>query len=227
MLFLFSSALTSEKERVYHVALAELSQAGVPQEPSSPEVPEPAAETPPPPPFTPEPEPEILPPPPDPTPEPPKEPEPKAVSTIKPTPPVQAQTKPKPVPPAAQPSTPPQQGTSASSAQAAFGPRPRQIGGLSAYDHDHVDQRPSISRRIAPEYPAKAKRMNIEGSVTVELVVDVAGLPKECSIRSADPPGYFEEAALSAARKMRFIPGKLKGTPVNTMVRLPFAFQLR
>jgi protein TonB len=121
----------------------------------------------------------------------------------------------------------PREDTAASSAQEASGPRPRQFGGLSAYEQDHVDQRPSISRRVTPEYPARAKRMNVEGTVVVELVVDAAGLPRESSVRSAEPPGYFEEAALSAARNMRFIPGKLKGTPVNTMVRLPFAFRLR
>jgi protein TonB len=69
--------------------------------------------------------------------------------------------------------------------------------------------------------------MNIEGTVMVELVVDTAGLPKACAIRSAEPAGYFEEAALSAAQKMRFIPGKINGTPVNTLVLLPFTFRLR
>jgi protein TonB len=57
--------------------------------------------------------------------------------------------------------------------------------------------------------------------------VDAAGLPQECSVRAADPPGYFEEAALKAAQKMRFIPGTLNGTPVNTLVLLPFTFRLR
>jgi protein TonB len=69
--------------------------------------------------------------------------------------------------------------------------------------------------------------MNIEGTVMVELVVDTAGLPKACAIWSAEPPGYFEEATLSAAQKMRFIPGKFNGVPVNTLVHLPFSFRLR
>ena len=69
--------------------------------------------------------------------------------------------------------------------------------------------------------------MNIEGTVMLELVVDTAGLPKACAVRSADPSGYFEEAALNAAQKMRFIPGKIGGAPVNTLVLLPFMFRLR
>jgi protein TonB len=69
--------------------------------------------------------------------------------------------------------------------------------------------------------------MRIEGAAVVELVVDTDGLPRACVIRSAQPPGYFEEAALYAAQRMRFMPGKLNGRPVNTLVLLPFAFRLR
>ena len=225
-IFFFSADQQEEAERVYHVALAEFVQPGIVQEAPAPEAPEPIAEAAPPPPPAPEPEPEVLPLPPDPIPEPPKEPEPKVVSTIKPTHPVRAWPAPKPVPPVARPSTQPQGEPSTSSVQVAAGPRPRQFGGISAYDQAHVDQRPSISRQIAPEYPTRARRMNIEGSVMVELIVDTAGLPKDCVIRSAEPPCYFEEAALNAAQKMRFIPGKINGAPVNTLVLLPFAFRL-
>jgi protein TonB len=228
VLFLFSADQQAETERVYHVALAEFVQPGIVQEAPAPEAFEPVVEaTPPPPSPAPEPEPEVIPPPPDPIPEPPKEPEPKVVSTIKPTPPVQARPTPKPAPPVAQPSVQSQGEPSSPPVQVASGPRPRQFGGLSAYDQDHVDQRPSISRRVEPEYPTRARRMNIEGTVMVELVVDTAGLPKACDIRSAEPSGYFEEAALNAAQKMRFIPGKIDGAPVNTLVLLPFVFQIR
>lgn len=37
------------------------------------------------------------------------------------------------------------------------------MGDLSAYTEDVVDQRPSISRRVMPEYPNKARRMNMQG----------------------------------------------------------------
>jgi protein TonB len=57
--------------------------------------------------------------------------------------------------------------------------------------------------------------------------VDTSGLPKACAIRSAEPFGYFEEAALNAAQKIRFIPGKINGAPVNTLVLLPFVFRLQ
>ncbi|WP_310598880.1 TonB family protein [Desulfobulbus sp.] len=107
------------------------------------------------------------------------------------------------------------------------GPQPQRFGGVAAYKADHVDQRPSIARRVSPEYPLKARRMEVEGEVMVQLVVDKAGQPQVCSVLAAAPAGYFEDAALEAAAKMRFIPGKIQGQPVNTMIVLPFTFRLR
>jgi protein TonB len=46
-------------------------------------------------------------------------------------------------------------------------------------------------------------------------------------VHEANPPGYFEDAALDAARRTHFIPGKLRGQAVNTVVLLPFTFALR
>ena len=107
------------------------------------------------------------------------------------------------------------------------GPQPRTVGGFNAYECDSLDQRPSITRRAELEYPAKARRMNIQGSARVRLVVDSSGQPCNCEVVSASPVGYFEEAALKAARNTRFAPGKLKGQPVNSLVELPFIFRLR
>ncbi len=104
---------------------------------------------------------------------------------------------------------------------------PRTIGGLSAYAEDAVDQRPSISRRVMPEYPDRARRMNMQGQVVVQLVVDVSGKPQQCAIYSSDPAGIFDEAALDAARRTRFLPGKVRGQPVNTIVLIPYKFALR
>lgn len=95
-----------------------------------------------------------------------------------------------------------------------------------AYKMEQVDERPSIARRAAPEYPKRAKRMSIQGRVGVQVVVDTSGKPKNCTVVFAEPQGYFEEAALKAAQRMRFIPGKVKGKAVNTLVLIPFQFKL-
>ncbi len=103
----------------------------------------------------------------------------------------------------------------------------RNVDGLAAYSADTVDQIPAIARKVMPDYPTKARRLEMQGRVIVRLVVDTSGMPQACAVYEARPPGYFETAALDAARRTRFIPGKLRGQAVNTVVLLPFTFSLR
>lgn len=232
LLTFFSAEAVSVQEKVYQVSLAEfapVSAAGpVAEAPAA----QPAA-----PPAPVEPSPPV---PPEPVvkPEPPKpvEPEKKNISPKKraDAPKPKPQPKPQQAPPppvaAASPASN-EQSTSATSAAPTSGGSAtggaRQVGGLMAHDVDRVDQRPSISRQVTPEYPTKARRMNVEGNAVVRLVVDTSGQPQSCAVHVANPPGYFEEAALKAARKTRFIPGKIQGQPVNTVVLIPFRFALR
>lgn len=136
-----------------------------------------------------------------------------------------AQPAPKALPAKPQPSAPAPGGQA--DTHGSTGPQPYQLGGLSAYEHSALDQRPRITRRVEPEYPAKARRMNVQGTVLVQMVVDAAGQPRNCTIVRATPDGFFEKAALSAARQMRFAPGKIRGQAVNTVVQLPFSFKLQ
>ena len=100
-------------------------------------------------------------------------------------------------------------------------------GGSGLYMPGQLDHLPSVLRPVKPDYPPDAKKKRIEGRVVVRLIVDSTGRPTECAVHAAEPSGYFEEAALGAARKTRFIPGKKNGRPVRTLVLLPFAFRLR
>ncbi len=107
------------------------------------------------------------------------------------------------------------------------GPVARSVGGLQAYDVDVVDQRPAFARRVMPEYPANARRKNLQGKVVVRVVVDMEGKPRQCSVQYSEPQGVFDKAALAAARKTRFIPGKILGKTVNTLILIPYQFALR
>jgi protein TonB len=102
-----------------------------------------------------------------------------------------------------------------------------QVEGFAVYGEDVVDRPPSVAVQVTPEYPQRARRMGVEGRVEVSLVVDVEGKPQACAVRKAVPAGYFEEAALAAARKTRFIPGMVRGRPVNTLAHISFVFVLR
>lgn len=99
--------------------------------------------------------------------------------------------------------------------------------GIATYQAGAVDTAPAVIRRVTPQYPLIAKRKRVQGSVVVRIVVDSSGQPRQCTIFSATPAGYFESAALDAARKLRFRPGKIRGIAVNTVVLLPFDFRLQ
>ena len=205
---------TVPEEQVYHVALAELA-VPPPAPPAAEPVPPPASE------------PEPVPPPPEsvkpePKKEPPKTPKISPRKKKETAPPRKAASETPPPPPAAPRSVALPQAVHASGT-----PRPIRIGGLMAYETDDVDQRPSVVKNARVEYPRKARRLGLSGRVLVQLVVDTEGRPQSCKIRSAEPAGHFEEAALSAARAMRFIPGKIRGHPVNTVVLIPFNFSLK
>lgn len=207
----FSSDYSTPDERTYRVTLVGFSASVLPAAPPAP---------PSPPPEPPKSEPAAGPPRPEPVTQKPPEPKTRKISTKKTTEKkraVEETQQAAPLPPSA-----PVQIALAGPA----GPT-MTIGGLAAYNVDAVDQRPAIAKRVLPEYPQKARRMSVQGKVFVRLVVDTVGQPKECKIHQADPAGYFEDAALSAARKTRFIPGKVKGQPVNTVVLVPFVFALR
>ena len=207
-----------EDEPVYQVALAEFAAPAAPAAESVAPAQEAAPDTGPEP--VPVPEPEA-----PPESEPASVPE-KAVSEVvgpkkkKEPAPLRKKEAPRPAPPVPVP-------PSAHVGQGPAAPVPGRVGAFLAYETDQVDQRPSIVRRSSVEYPSRARRRAIEGRVVVQLVVDTEGRARECRIRSAEPGGWFEDAALAAAEKMRFMPGRIKGKAVNTVVLVPFSFSLR
>lgn len=107
------------------------------------------------------------------------------------------------------------------------GPQLRSYGGVSAYDANSVDERPSVLRGVVPDYPHQARRMHQEGRVLVRVVVDEQGSPVTALVQESTPSGVFDQAALGAARRFRFLPGKVAGRRVMTAVLIPFEFSLR
>ena len=100
-----------------------------------------------------------------------------------------------------------------------------ELGGIG-FNLNEVDEVPAALRSMAPQYPYGAKRRHIEGEVVVRLLVTSRGEPIRLSIHKSDPPGVFDKAALSAAKRWKFRPGRYKGKAVDTWVLLPFKFEL-
>jgi TonB family protein len=88
-----------------------------------------------------------------------------------------------------------------------------------------VDEPPQPLVQVQPEYPEEARKAGLEGRVIVVAVVDENGDVIEASIYRSDNP-IFNEAALEAAKKMKFKPGRQKDIAVKVKVLIPFVFRL-
>jgi len=81
---------------------------------------------------------------------------------------------------------------------------------------------------VKPSYTSDAMRAKVQGIAVVECVVRTDGTPSDCKIaRSLDSTFGLDGEAIKAAQQWRFIPGTLKGEPVNVRVTIEMAFTLR
>ena len=88
---------------------------------------------------------------------------------------------------------------------------PELIGGLAG-----------LQSRI--EYPEMARRMDIEGRVFVQFVVDEQGRPSNVRV-ARGIGGGCDEAAVQAVQQSRFTPGRQRGRPVKVRMSLPVTFR--
>ena len=87
-----------------------------------------------------------------------------------------------------------------------------------------VDQKPMSIAALKPQYPYRARRMGIEGYVTVQFLVDQEGKAREVTVVDAEPEGIFEGSVRKTVPRWRFKPGKKDGRPVDTWVEMTIRF---
>lgn len=69
-----------------------------------------------------------------------------------------------------------------------------------------------VKSRVQPIYPDLARKMNLTGTVKVEVVVSPNGTVKDAKVVGGHP--VLANAALEAAKKWRFEPAALESTGV-------------
>jgi protein TonB len=99
-----------------------------------------------------------------------------------------------------------------------------------AFKLTEVDQPPRVLRSIPPRYPFVARQKGLEGRVVVRFVVSAEGDVLEPEVAEVEPPdiaGVFDTAALQAVSRYKFKPAVKDGEPVDCIVKLPIAFEIR
>jgi protein TonB len=86
---------------------------------------------------------------------------------------------------------------------------------------------PELVDRVVPEYPPRARALQVEGQVLLEVVLDRQGRP-ESDIRVLHSVALLDAAAIAAVRQWRFRPARdAEGRPVRVLMEVPVRFLLR
>jgi len=86
-------------------------------------------------------------------------------------------------------------------------------------EREVVIRAPRLRRNARPRYPSRAERRGVEATVVLELYISESGRVEETELISVDAPRYrrdFVRASERAARRLRFYPRTVNGTPVPT-----------
>jgi len=84
--------------------------------------------------------------------------------------------------------------------------------GTAAQDESTDTAKRKVRTKVAPEYPALAKQMNVTGKVKIETTISADGHVLNTKVIGGSP--LLVNAALDAVKKWRFEPGPKDTTEV-------------
>jgi TonB family protein len=98
-------------------------------------------------------------------------------------------------------------------------PPPEGVHGPSA------QTKPNLQSKVEPVYPDLARKLRVEGTVTLGIVVNTDG--RATNFRVVRPSGFgLDEKAIEAVGQWRFQPGTKDGQPVNVSAVVEVDFRL-
>ncbi|MDZ3832095.1 MAG: TonB family protein [Sphingopyxis sp.] len=86
---------------------------------------------------------------------------------------------------------------------------------------------PRFARLFQPDYPAREQRAEMEGSVTVRVLIGTDGRVKAVEQLRSDSPGFFEATRRQALSKWRFKPATRGGVAEESWKEMTVRFEIR
>ena len=86
---------------------------------------------------------------------------------------------------------------------------------------------PMYRSNTRPIYPRWARKRGWQGTVMLEILVDVEGRTRDIRVYKSSGYDVLDEAAATAAKKWMFVPGMRGNSSVEMWVRVPVAFELQ
>lgn len=91
----------------------------------------------------------------------------------------------------------------------------------------YIEEFPTALHEVRPVYPELAVEARVEGKVQVRVLVSREGTVLDARVEKGFSIPLLDGAALEAARRWRFSPGRTNGHAVACWVSIPFQFSLR
>jgi protein TonB len=100
---------------------------------------------------------------------------------------------------------------------------------VTALPSDGVTQRaiPRGGYQYLPAYPSSARRLGIQGTAILHVLVAESGRVAEVIVKQSAGHPDLDRAATDAVRRWRFEPARRGAEPVEMWVQLPFEFRFR
>lgn len=94
-------------------------------------------------------------------------------------------------------------------------------GGMTGFDTDVI---PLV--RVPPVYPRRALMAKLQGTVTMEVMINPDGTVSDAKVLESNPARLFDSAALNAIKRWKFRPKIVNGSPVPQRARQTIDFKL-
>lgn len=89
-----------------------------------------------------------------------------------------------------------------------------------------LDKEPVLRNFVKAQYPARLSRMGIEGTVSMEILVNEQGLVESVTVLAGVEP-ELDSAVVSAVRKFRFSPAEAAGDSVAVIITYQYSVTLQ
>lgn len=96
----------------------------------------------------------------------------------------------------------------------------------SAQNFQPFDQAPEMLSAFDLTYPELMRKAGIEGTTYLEIGINTAGETETVVVKKSSGNENLDQAAMAAARAMKWKPAHYKGKPVAAQVVLPARFKL-
>jgi protein TonB len=151
------------------------------------------------------------------------------VMTPPPSPPpvAPAAAAPEPAPVLAAPATPTAPATVVNTPAPAPAPAPAPPSAAAPAKVELPNSKADYLHNPPPDYPRMSVRLGEQGQVMVKVLIGADGVPQKAEVQTSSGFERLDKAALEAAMRWRYVPGKRGGVAEAMWYQVPITFNLK